>query len=314
MNKVIYSEIDFWEHFEANQLNGFESVKDIPPRLDLFPLLKKSKINFCCSFEVFKERENASEYLKVITKGWSDGRIKDVAFDIPINADRIRNDVDKTVVCLTENDYSQEAEELGVINITPYNYDKLQPISSVYVEKGDSGSWMKITSSIERTCNALVIMDKYLFSNSLDKINELLDCFISKNIKIEFHLTILTDQIVKNQRSFTDEVLEKKKKEIEVKIQKHLSVAHPGVNLIVEIFRIKITEFHDRVLLTNYCYITVGAGFDLFNDKGTARHEGDINMEYPCFTGNDVKYDNRITTAKSEITVHGLESKNRLLL
>lgn len=315
MNKVIYSEIDFWEHFEACQLKKPESIFDSPPRLDLRPLLKESYINFCCSFEVFKERVDSSEYLKkVIAKGYSNNLIKDLAFNIPLKTDSIRNDVDKTVVCLTENDYTGEIEQLGVIGITPYNYDRLKLTGSDYVKKGDSGTWMKITGKIERTCNALVIMDKYLFSNGLDKIKELLDCFVSENIKTEFHLTILTEQIVKNQGRFTDEDIERKRKEKEIKIQKYLSAAHPGLNPVVEIFRIMGKEFHDRVLLTNYYYITIGAGFGLFNDNGRAQHEGDITMDCFCFTGNEAKYNDRIKTARHIIKVQGKESKNRLLL
>ena len=315
MNKVIYSEIDFWEHFEARQHRSPESIFDSTPRLDLRPLLKESYINFCCSFEVFKERADASEYLsKVIVKGYSDSSIEDMTFNIPLNTASVRNDVDKTVVCLTENDYGREIEELGVIDITPYNYYRLKLTGSDYIKKGDRGNWMKITDKIERTCNAVVIMDRYLFSNGLDKIKELLDCFIPKNIKAEFHLTILTDQIAKNQGCLTDEDIERKLKEKEVKIRKHLSSAHPGINPVVEIFRIKGKEFHDRVLLTNYCYITVGAGFDLFNDKGTAQHEGDITMDCPCFTGNEIKYNDRIKTVRHAIKVQGKESRNRLLL
>lgn len=323
MNKVIYSDIDFWEHFEASQRRRPESIVDPITRLDLCPLLKKSYINFCCSFEVFKERVNASEceYLrKVIVKGYSDSSIEDlkfnnpVDFNIPLNIDSIRNNVDKTVVCLTEKDYSRETEELGVIDITPYNYDRLKLTGSNYIKKGDQGNWVKITDKIERMCNAVVIMDKYLFSNGLDKIKELLDCFVSQNIKIDFHLTILTDKIVKKQDYPTDEDIERKLKEKETKIRKHLSSTHPGINFVVEIFRIKGKVFHDRVLLTNYCYLTIGAGFDLFNDSGTAQHEGDITMDCPCFTGNELKYNDRIDTARHAIKAQGKESKNRLLL
>lgn len=314
MKKVIYSEIDFWEHFESSQLRKPESLFDPTPRLDLRPLLKKSFINFCCPFEVFKEKVNTSEYLKkVIAKGYSDSTIE-LEFDIPFNTDSIRNDVDKTVVCLTEKDYGRESEELGVIDITPYNYDRLRLTGSDYIKKGDRGSWIKITDKIERTCNALIIMDKYLFSNGLDKIKELLDCFVIHNIKTDFHLTILTDQIVKNQGCFTGEDIERKLKEKETKIRKYLSSMYPGLNPVVEIFRIKGKEFHDRVLLTNYCYITIGAGFDLFNDNGIAQHEGDITMDCSCFTGNELKYNDRIKTARQAIKVQGKESKNRLLL
>ena len=314
MNKVIYSEIDFWEHFEASQRRRPESVFDYISRLDLRPLLKESYINFCCSFEVFEEKADTSEYLrKVIAKGYSDSTIE-LEFNIPFNTDRVRNDVDKTVVCLTEKDYGRETEGLGVIDITPNNYGRLKLTGSDYIKKGDRGSWMKITDKIERTCNAVVIMDKYLFSNGLDKIKELLDCFVPQNIRAEFHLTILTDQIVKNQGYLTDEDIERKLKEKEVKIRKHLSTAHSGINPVVEIFRIKGKEFHDRVLLTNYCYITVGAGFNLFNDNGIAQHEGDITMDCSCFTGNETKYNERIITARRAIKAQGKESKNRLLL
>lgn len=321
MNKVIYSEIDFWEHFEASQRRRPESIFDSIPRLDLCPLLKKSYINFCCSYEIFEESVNTSEYLKkVIVKGYADSSIEDlkfnnpVDFNIPLNIDSIRNNVDKTVVCLTEKDYSRETEELGVIDITPYNYDRLKLTGSDYIKKGDRGSWARIADKIERMCNAVVIMDKYLFSNGLDKIKELLDCFVPQNIKIDFHLTILTDQIVEKQHCLTDEDIERKLKEKETKIRKHLFSAHPEINSVVEIFRIKGKKFHDRVLLTNYCYITVGAGFDLFNDNGIARLEGDITMECPCFTGNELKYNDRIDTARHAIKAQGKESKNRLLL
>ena len=47
--------------------------------------------------------------------------------------------------------------------------------------------------------------------------------------------------------------------------------------------------FHDRVILTNYCWISCGSGFDLYNKYQKAKHSTNVSILYP-FIQQHVKW------------------------
>ena len=124
-------------------------------------------------------------------------------------------------------------------------------------------------------CNAMVIIDKYLFGPPFERKLKGLTEFISlfkRDLQIPFHLSILFASEDKNGRIIAI------KSNIDKAFEKLSGLPNVELELLVDN---KIAE-HDRLIMTNYTSINIGKPFDgtktKFNQKFLGRSNGNQSI------------------------------------
>lgn len=115
-------------------------------------------------------------------------------------------------------------------------------------------------------CNAIIIIDKYLFTNRRtwpQSLKTILDAILpSRNCTIPIHLTIVTDTSKDQDKRADIQTIEDKIRQIRgIEYQCNINIFH-----------IDTYGHLDRHILTNYHLITSGHGFDLGPGKETVIH------------------------------------------
>ena len=136
----------------------------------------------------------------------------------------------------------------------------------------------------------------------------ILDALLPMNIEATFYLSIFSEN------EGDDVCFENKKRALKEKLQ----TIRPNLPISIEVFENNKSEFHDRALITNYMWVGIGSGFDLFrrreSDKSTELH-----VVYPMIVSEErIKWGNEryhilIADAKKCLRTRNTSSKNRLL-
>lgn len=323
--KNVYVRMDFLDDF-------IKSQPDFPPFpdeniirkgkiwYDLYLFISRSNLFFDCSAAEFQNKAVADEYFKMLWKKSVGGECGlDFSTDIKDCLESGNfNDMQLSAVYLTDASFDKFAADMGVINITPENYADFEELfidNGVAISKNVKENWKRVLRGcVKHTCNALLIVDNYLFKNDseLKNVIELLDCLIPNKLETEFHLTIVSSR---RQDIFNkDEMYVTSDKRN--KIEKELKKIRPDIKSVqIEVFFVG-DEFHDRSIVSNYIWIGAGIGFGLFN-SGKSKKPTTVQIIYPYFC-NSVKwvekaYENVIRDAKKAISNNGKISENRLL-
>ena len=128
-------------------------------------------------------------------------------------------------------------------------------------------------------CNSIIINDKYLCNKGYmnPDLKVLLDVILPQKTEIAFHLSIFSEV-----NSNGDGIFEEIKNAI-------ASIRTPEFcnNILLTLC---YTTLHDRFIISNTYFITVGAGFALFNGGKKAKNSTSLKMHYPAAVGKKHEY------------------------
>jgi hypothetical protein len=189
---------------------------------------------------------------------------------------------------------------LGVWSL---NYEEPSRLSELFVEKSYNYNFDNTFKNFDflhknhkHPHNSLIITDDYFFKNTqtLDEVRENLKKILSKILPkdqtIDYHLTIITAN-----KTYNDIDL---KESIEMIFEKY------NYKLKLEILAY---NFHKRVLLTNYYYLTSDKGF-LMNNANSKKNDFYVSTTF-CSRASQEAYTSRIEEIRNLFP----NSKNRLL-
>ena len=187
---------------------------------------------------------------------------------------------------------------ISVLTSKKLDVDRLQfEDSGCAIEKGETKgikkNWIEILQGKCNPCNALIIVDNYILSDTkgLDEnLREILKAVLPDTLSVPFHLSVFTYDM-KNESKTRQELLEKIVKDL-----------RPNLKCSISLFRTK--DFHDRTIITNNLWIGCGGGFDLFK-KGKSDKMTVVNIVNPYLT-DTVKwakeaYSNLVKTVRTVI-------------
>lgn len=128
-------------------------------------------------------------------------------------------------------------------------------------------------------CNSIIINDKYLCNKGYmnPDLKVLLDLILPQKTEIPFHLSIFSEV-----NSNGDGIYEEIKSAL-------ASIRTPEFckNILLTLC---YTTLHDRFIISNTFFITVGAGFALFNGGKKAQNSTSLKMHYPTAVGKKYEY------------------------
>ena len=208
-----------------------------------------------------------------------------------------------TLLHLLNRDENYMEENHRIRGSWANNFDDKVKLGNLFVEKSynfNSGNAFRNFDFLHKhhkhPHNAMIISDDYFFKNAnsledaTDNLKKLLVKILPSFLNVDFHLTFVT-----GNKAFDQKILEE----------------YIGLIFKRYPFKVKLeilgSNFHKRILLTNYYYITTDKGFSL--NTGTT-HKNDYWVS-TTFTSRAVKeaYNARVSELKDLFP----ESVNRLL-
>jgi len=213
-----------------------------------------------------------------------------------INSDDI---VSLASIYLTEADSSfcdNKSDKHGIVimNTSLYSGDKKvfntpEPIDIDEDKRFPEGWKNSLFKPIlaDNKCNSIIINDKYLCNKGFvsPDLKVLLDLVLPYKTDIPFHLSIFSEV-----NSNGDAIFEDIKKTI-------LDIREPEFCNNIQL-TLCYSTLHDRFIISNTYYITVGAGLALFNGGKKPQNSTSIEMYYPTAVGRKQKYNLWIKKAR----------------
>ena len=331
--KQIYLDVGFWNHLYQELLTIspkklIDQYRSILPWIDL---IDRSSTRFFSSSdkEEFKKlyydtydhksplfryiiihllNNNASassEVLDVLNTAFSNSCIQ------KIEANQIFRSL-----FLTENDYSNQAEKIGALEVCADNLERDNEANRLFrdagpnIRKGEQNTWKDLlhNAKVEHNCNSMMIVDDYIIKGEdVDNMTKscdenlfpILESLLPENSTIPFHLTIFTAcegktrddfETFKNEqetnRKTKEELVNNWKKgkygfHIEVEVKNSWAVSDENGRVKENDYgNIYKRYFHDRQVITNHMWISCGGGFDLKNN-GKMQKLTHIEAFYP---------------------------------
>ncbi len=236
--------------------------KEFANKSDFFALLSQSKIFWLA--EPTQEERKKLAYINQINPfiDLINGVLSDIITH-QLHVNTHKNSI--FFLSKTQTECKELREEYGLLFVSRekifetmtyfFNHD-LQNITK-------NANWADVFKNYIHPCNAMIITDNYFYEKSIDSIQngkvvlkqnslltKVLPNLVQNGRKDKFHLTIITEANPKyraNKQAFCDALKEIFKDKFSFEI----------------IFNHTQTTFHDRILLTNYGFLTSGHGFDM---------------------------------------------------
>lgn len=145
------------------------------------------------------------------------------------------------------------------------------------IYKGErNANWIKILHGKCKTCNALIIVDNYILSDTMyidENLRDILQAVLPDTLAkdITFHLSIFTSDLKNGSKERLD------------KLKNIVREIRPNLCCEVSIFKNSTDAFHDRTIITNCLWIGCGGGFDLFK-KGVSDKMTVVSIVNPYLT------------------------------
>lgn len=321
--KDIYCDLAFWENLSGR----FSSIKMTANRderrqnqdlMDWYDLLSRSHLFFDCSVRDFEIAAKEDPYLQAVWEESSDGQCQ-LDFAPGAMASMCAGSSQMEVkmynsLYLSNVNYKAQACNVGVINVYSeglLGHTELFNDNGPSIKRETRNNWLEIlkAAKAEQNCNSMVIADNYIFQDVNANLYKILDALLPQKLETVFYLTIFS------LNEISDAELDKKKQQLEKRIQE----MRPDLSIKTEVFSSKKEYFHDRGIITNYLWIEIGAGFNIFKNDGTAKKTTNVHVSYPMIIPEDRMkcsrdgYLNIIEDAKSCLRSHNERSNNRLL-
>ncbi len=303
--KSIYCQVKFLESICDN--NRLPTISD--SNIDFFEIVRDSIIYFDKSEEVIKGFENSNPYVARLIKmdvngecniEWQDDDLKLEDYVKDYEATDGIYDYSPILFVYqvkkqrrSNNNLCQKYRSLyGLMIFDQESYFDIRVAfedSGVAVRKKSTEDWGELLGTKTIYGNSLVIIDDYLLDNTGlygNNLHKILDVLLPWDIKIPFYLTFISRNC-NTDYSSRYKIIKKIIAELRPKYFKDESIFNGliRINIIEDCSNV----FHDRVILTNYCWISCGNGFDLFNGCQKAKHSTNVSILYP-FIQRHVKW------------------------
>ncbi len=281
MEKIVYLDIKFWDRFDNSFPNYItftdSSISKMENYISLYRFIMSSPLlKFNISYQDMIERVKTNDKLKMLWKKSTEGHCK-VTFNADIPYDKQINTAEdlNAIYLLGDENYRTRLDKFGVITITP---DSINEIGYLFkdngklIKKGEKVNW-NFLSDYKHRFNAILIVDSYivkdttLFENNIFKI---LDILLPQEIEATFDISIVSKDFTQNREIIRYE-----------KLNEHIKQIRPKLKYNMTLYRDQ--DIHDRLILTNNMLIECGAGFNLLNENGIAKHSTRIAISYPFF-------------------------------
>lgn len=321
--KDIYCDLGFWQSL-SSRFNDVKMTADLDEirrnqnLMDWYGLLSRSHLLFDCSISDFENAAIEDQYLKTAWKQSTDGRWQ-IDFAPGAIASMCAGSSQMEVkmynsLYLSNVNHAPQARNVGVINVYSeglLGHTELFNDNGPAIKRETRNNWLEIlkTAKAEQNCNSMVIADNYIFQDVNANLYKILDALLPHKLETVFYLTIFS------LNEISDVELDKKKQQLEKRIQE----MRPDLSIKTEVFSCTKEYFHDRGIITNYLWIEIGAGFNIFKNDGTAKKTTNVHVSYPMIIPEDRMkcsrdgYLNIIEDAKSCLRSHNERSNNRLL-
>ncbi|MBR6930510.1 MAG: hypothetical protein IKH61_09855 [Bacteroidales bacterium] len=320
--KDIFCDLGFLKNLSCKLSNAkmspdLEECKRNQTLIDWYDLICRSNMYVDCSVADFDNASKEDLYIKTIWKRSTDGRGKMELSQGSINK-MCKGPAEMDVgmynsLFLSESNHCEEAKRVGVINICDkelFDHNELFSDQGDAIWQSQTTNWNEILQStnVPHNCNSMIFVDNYIFNQTERNLYMILDALLPRKIETTFYLTIFSE-------NEGDEVFfENKKRALKEKLQR----IRPDLPMYIEVFENNKSDFHDRSIITNYMWVGIGSGFDLFRRQGSDKST-ELHVVYPMIVSEErVKWSNEryhilISDAKKCLRTRNKSSKNRLL-
>ena len=319
--KTVLCEMAFWKKFTEcfPAFNAFidEKTQDsLKTWIEMYQFMSRSKLIMDSSPSDFYTLAQNDEYLKDLwKKSIEDPDLLD--FRDSHYFDNLEDLLARNPFCvlLTRSGKGPIAKRYGIINI---NSGNVLTKGSLFVDNGkalgedEEWDWEEFKKSIpERASNSMIIVDNYILKNGERDLYEMLDTLLPDSCEIGYHLTIFYYE---------------EKIGVHERLIQRIKQIRPNLvdTLTLEMIRVVGSqEFHDRIILTNNCWISIGGGFDMTQwnretHNNMVSRTTTMEIAYPGFCRNNIRKIERAYTKLIEKAGIALQharknSTNRLL-
>jgi hypothetical protein len=179
---------------------------------------------------------------------------------------------------LLTNSLQEFSTKSGYYFISPNDYSSVFDIEVEYFTPNINKSWIFAKRFVEPH-HSLIIGDPYLFTeSSRHSVSKMLEYIAPKQLKPDYHLTLIgNDQNKKNRKDNLPPI--QKIKEYIQEIKKLLEKNSPKP--VIEFHIYNERDFHDRFILTNNNYIKPGCSFDLIKNDRFVQKESTWDAHKP---------------------------------
>lgn len=128
-------------------------------------------------------------------------------------------------------------------------------------------------------CNSIIINDKYLCDKGYmsPDLKDILDLVLPKKLRIPFHLSVFSKVNSNGDAIYQD-------------IKDTIKAIRSPEFCENTLLTLCYSTYHDRFIVSNNYYITVGAGFALFNGGKKPMNTTTIQIYYPTAVGKRTEY------------------------
>ena len=303
--KSVYCQIQFLESIFTDK----KQIKSLENEIDFFDIVRDSIIYFDKSENEIKSHGTDNYFVARLIKMDVNGECNIEWLDDELKLEDYVNDyIDTNGVYdfspilfiyqvkkqqRSNNNLCQKISSRYGLMI--YDQDNYQEIGKAFVDSGyavkrnSTVGWGKTLGVRTIYGNSLVIIDDYLLKNSElydNNLYEILDVLLPFDISIPFYITFIKGKS-DIEISSLYKIIRKKIKDLRPRYFKEDGAYNELIK--INIIEDRYNVFHDRVILTNYCWISCGSGFDLYNKFQKAKHSTNVSILYP-FIQNYVKW------------------------
>lgn len=290
----IYCEIDFYKYFCENQPKvSILDEDDHWRNLFLFLLKKKSEIHLNITKSQFIIERDTFPFFEYLIENLYPENL--LIFNSEDNEDFPNlNNIEKYVK--DDKTFSQSflmfnqpkeicekiEDDYGIMVLHKENIkERCKFIFEPYLQPIEKNSktikdW-SFLNDIKHPCNNLIIFDNYINKEKDYNLFALLSFFLPISLKTTFHITISTLK--------EDKGVKTNHKVLEEKTLKYIKEIRPMLNFKLCILAHDSSQVHDRDLLTNYIWLNIPAGFDLFTvnkrNEITTQHSTNVFGYFP---------------------------------
>lgn len=303
--KSVFCQLDFLKSIFANN-----ECKTLPANnVDFFDIVRDSIIYFDKSEDEVKSLGKINPYVGRLIKMDANGECNIDWLDDELKLEDYINDYINTngaydfspIIFVYQVKKQQKSNNnlcqkfSSQYGLMVYDQDSYKNIGMAFedsgyaVKRNSTDSWSNLLGSRQFYGNSLVIIDDYLLNNTglyENNLYEILDVLLPCDISIPFYLTFIRGKSNMEMASQYKKIIERIKK----LRPKYFNESSDFNGLIkINIIEDGNNVFHDRVILTNYCWISCGSGFDLYNKSQKAKHSTNVSILYP-FIQHHVKW------------------------
>ena len=300
--KKVYCEWDFLKTF-VNNVPVFrpDTMNLYTSWYNLYFFICKADLVINVSEEEFWELSDNNEWLLDLYKKFNQGELENI-----FNKERFVkiSDLDTSnledtylnavyLTCFDNNICKEVSDKFGILAL---NLNMAYQCAHLYIDNGISFSRLtsvnwdflndlnKLFPQL-KNCNAMIIVDNYLFSDTNDNTY--------KN-KIDYNLCPILDYLLPDRLieglEFKLTIITGKKNELYKVVYEDLCSKirdiRPSLNCVTTMYNDSSSIFHDRSIATNYVWIDCGSGFDVVKEGRDLKKSTKVTVAFPLIQVN----------------------------